>query len=109
MRSPTPSSLYRIHASGPAGAVESRPGASQREQLPREDPRPARSFAALLAAAEAVQDRVELHRPAGRLEALHGAVQGTVRDAAGFLARRTPWLGLPLLLRRPGRAHDDDR
>jgi hypothetical protein len=109
MRSPAASPIYRIHASGAVGAVEPRPGASPQEQPRREDPRSARSFAALLAAAEAVQDRVELHRPAGRLEALHGAVQGTVRDAAGFLARRTPWLGLPLLLRRPGRAHDGDR
>jgi len=55
-----------------------------------------RSFAALLAEAEAVRDRVELQHRAARQ-----GVPGALRGAAGYLLRQWPWMGLPLLLRRP--------
>jgi hypothetical protein len=56
------------------------------------------SFAELLAEAEAVQDRVEIGS-----RAVPRGWPGALQGAATRLARQTPWLGLPLLLRRPRR------
>ena len=69
--------------------VQPRPETPARERQARE-----RSFAELLAEAEAVQDLIDVRR---RATGLRGAWQ----SAAGFVARRTPWLGLPLLQRDP--------
>lgn len=72
--------------------VEARPGLTAHPRTARE-----RTFAELLAEAEAVQDFIEIRRQA---RGLRGALAG----AAGFVARQTPWLGLPLLLRHSGGA-----
>lgn len=69
-----------------------------------------RSFAELLADAEAVRDRIEvqhMHSAAPRTAPwraaldsnVHAVVQGTLQGAVQLLNRQAPWLGLPLLLR----------
>lgn len=63
-----------------------------------------RTFAELLAQAEAVQDHIEIRRGAapGWGRGIRHAVQDAVQGAAGLFGRQTPWLGLPLLMRRQG-------
>jgi hypothetical protein len=73
--------------------IEARPGATAREGA-----RGSRTFAELLAEAEAVRDHVDIQR---RATGWRGGVQEALHGAASFLARQAPWMGLPLLLRRP--------
>jgi hypothetical protein len=95
MRSPTDPPAPALRPTPAVAPVQAKPDAPARQGT-----RGSRSFAELLAAAEAVQDRVELSgRPPAPGGGVPRAVGAAVQGAAGFLARHTPWLGLPLLLR----------
>jgi len=70
----------------------------------REGTRDERSFAELLAQAEAVRDLIDLrHRHAAGSGGWQRGVRGALQSAASLLGR-TPWLGLPLLQRPPAPA-----
>ncbi len=82
-----PAQPYGLHGRPAVRPATPTADAGLREQTPR-----GRSFAALLAEAEAVQDRVEVAPPRGP--------SGVLSSPAALLARQAPWLGLPLLMRR---------
>jgi hypothetical protein len=116
MRSPSLSGGPQAIA--PVGAT---PDSPARQGPSHEQQAGSRSFAELLAEAEAVQDTVEIRGQAPAVRAggtaaaqaglqagsqagPHAGLQARVQSAVGFLARQAPWMSLPLLLRRPAGA-----
>ncbi|HKJ00113.1 MAG TPA: hypothetical protein VKB51_16670 [bacterium] len=86
----------------PITPVEPTPDSPRREGPAQGHRQRPRTFAEVLAEAEAVQDTVEISSRAA-------APAGVLQSAAGFLARQAPWMGLPLLLRRPATHTDTPR
>lgn len=85
--------------SAPPGPGAVAPVQSRPDTPARQGTGDSRTFAELLAEAEAVQDHIDIRR---RVPMWRGGVQGALQGAAGLLARQGPWMGLPLLLRQPG-------
>lgn len=86
-------------APGAVKPVQSKPDAPAREGV-----HGSRSFAELLAEAEAVRDRIEISGQRAGPASLPGALQ----SAAAFVVRQAPWMGLPLLLRQSSAGETTD-